>query len=521
MKNKFYLIFIVALTLLLSCARVDSPKSTALVKAIPIERFDLTDIQGTRHNVMVFPWNISKIDLEKYPILRDHRIGFGVTNRLIDVLFDTNRFEFIEEKQEIANRLIQQMQQCQQSKVCDSNGIDQLQLKTADYIIYPEVYHFGIENHTNINGISTTDKQYVEVGIQLKIINARTATTESIGSYIGQKVIRTKGDIFNSSAINFSQSSLGKATDHAIKGAIFKLLKRFDKKTTIAATPVYKVPVSYPPVDLPSNTSVATDSRSNDKTTIVVNKGKMIPLSAIPAISSHRKRIALVIGNAKYEKAGASLENAENDANDMAATLKKLGFEVLLHTNKTKQGMNKAIKAFGNRLKKAGKNSVALFYYAGHAAEVEGINYLFPIDVKVNTESRVEEEAIPAQNIVKQIELAANGLNIILLDACRDNPYPPKSRSFNTKNNRLATMSAPRGTIMAYSTASGKTASDGANRNGLYTGELLKYMRIPRLKIEEVLKNARISVSKQSNNNQIAWVSSSLEGEFYFIPPQK
>ncbi|MCK5898969.1 MAG: caspase family protein [Methylococcales bacterium] len=521
MKNKTYLLSILSLALLLSCARVDSPKSNPAVTAIAIERFDLTSISGTRHNVMVFPWNISKIDLEKYPILRDHRIGFGVTNRLIDVLFDTNRFEFIEEKQEIANRLIKQMKLCQQSKVCDSNNIQQLQLKTADYIIYPEVYHFGIENHTNINGISTANKQYVEVGIQLKIINARTATTESIGSYIGQKVIQTEGDIFNSSAINFSQSSLGKATDHAIKGAIFKLLKRFDRKSTIAATPVYKVPTTYPEVGLSTDASVATESRGKDKSTIIVNKGKTIPLSAIPTISSSRNRVALVIGNAKYQKAGASLDNAENDANDMAGILKKLGFEVLLHTNQTKQGMNNAIKEFGKRLKKAGKDSVALFYYAGHAAEVEGINYLFPVDVKVDAESSAENEAIPAQNIVKQIELAANGLNIILLDACRDNPYPPKSRSFNTKNNRLATMSAPRGTIMAYSTASGKTASDGASRNGLYTGELLKYMRVPNLKIEDLLKNVRISVSKQSNNNQIAWVSSSLEGEFYFIPPKK
>ena len=519
MKNKSYRVFLISFLLLFSCARIDSPKTHTTVSAEPVERFDFTDLSGTRHNVMVFPWNISKIDLEKYPILRDHRIGFGVTNRLIDVLFDTNRFEFIEEKQEIANRLIQQMKQCQQSKVCDSNGIDQLKLKTADYIIYPEVYHFGIENHTNINGVSTANKQFVEIGVQLKIINARTATTESIGSYIGQKVLTSKGDIFNNSTINFSQSSLGKATDKAIKGAIFKLIKRFDKKTTIAATPVYKTPTTYPEVSL--STSTSTETRGTDGKTIVLNNTKNLPLDKIPAITSNQKRLALILGNAKYQKPGAALDNAANDAKDMAALLKKLGFEVSLHLDKTKQGMDKAIGDFGKRLKASGKDSVALFYYAGHAAEIEGVNYLFPVDAKVNAEADAEKEAVPVQSLVKQIESSGTSLNIVLLDACRDNPYPPKQRSFNTKNNHLATMSAPRGTIVAYSTASGKTASDGATNNGLYTGELLKYMRVPNLKIEDVLKNVRISVSKQSNNNQIAWVYSSLEGDFYLIPPTK
>ncbi|MCK4494267.1 MAG: caspase family protein [Methylococcales bacterium] len=519
MKSKFYSVFLISLLLLFSCARIESSKIPFIANSEPVERFDFTDINGARHNVMVFPWNISKIDLEKYPILKDHRIGFGVTNRLIDVLFDTNRFEFIEEKQEIANRLIQQMTQCQQSKVCDSKSIDQLKLKTADYIIYPEVYHFGIENHTNINGISTSNKQFVEIGIQLKIINARTATTESIGSYIGQKVLKSEGDIFNNSTINFSQSSLGKATDKAIKGAIFKLIKRFDKKSTIAATPVYKVPTTYPNVDIPTITP--TETRGTDGKTIVLNNTKNLPLENIPAISTQQKRLALVLGNAKYQKPGASLDNPTNDANDIAALLKKLGFEVSLHLDETKEGMDRAIRDFGQRLKQSGKDSVALFYYAGHAAEIEGVNYLFPVDAKVNSESEAEKEAVPVQSLIKQIESSGTSLNIVLLDACRNNPYPPKQRSFNTNNNHLATMKAPRGTIVAYSTASGKTASDGATNNGLYTGELLKYMRVPNLKIEEVLKNVRISVSKQSNNNQIAWVYSSLEGDFYLIPSKK
>jgi curli biogenesis system outer membrane secretion channel CsgG len=517
MKNKSSCLLLISLFLLLNCAVIDSSNVGTAIPSLPMERFDLTTLDGTRHNVIVFPWNISKIDVEKYPILRDHRIGFGVTNRLIDVLFDTNRFEFIEEKQEISKRLIQQMQQCQKNKVCNQEGAQQLKLKTADYIIYPEVYHFGIENHTNINGISTSNKQYVEIGIQLKIINARTATTESIGSYIGQKVLKSEGDIFNNPMMNFSQSALGKATDKAIKGAIFKLLKRFDKKSTLAASPVYKVPTTYPNETLPTTTS--TETRGNDKSQIIVNTGKNIPLLKIPPISSNQKRLALVIGNAKYQKQGASLDNSMNDANDMAVLLKELGFEVSLHVDKTKQGMDKAIADFGKHLRQSGKDSVALFYYAGHAGEVEGVNYLFPIDAKITSETLVETESVPVQNLIKQIESSGTSLNIVLLDACRDNPYPPKQRSFNSKNNRLATMNMPHGTIVAYSTASGQQASDGATNNGLYTGELLKYMRMPKLKIEDVLKKVGLSVRKQSNNTQVAWTYSSLEGDFYLIPP--
>ena len=231
MNNKIFCIFVIY-CFLVSCARVYSPQVAMVAteeSANPVDSIDIANFVGPKQKVMVFPWNISKVDLGKYPILRDNRIGFGVSNRLTDILFDVNRFEFIEEKQEIAAKLVQQMLLCKTSDVCQDGGIKNLQLKTADYIIYPEVYHFGIEKHTDITGIDTSNSQYVEIGIQIKIVNAHTATTESIGSFIGQKELTSQGDIFNNPSIDFSQSALGKATDAAIKGAIAKMLNRFDK----------------------------------------------------------------------------------------------------------------------------------------------------------------------------------------------------------------------------------------------------------------------------------------------------
>lgn len=517
MKNKIFSVLVIS-SLLASCARVESPTSiTAAPEDVtPLEQFDVSDFRGAKQRVMVYPWNISKIDLEKYPVLRDNRIGFGVSNRLTDILFDINRFEFIEEKQEIAKRLVAQMQLCKTPDVCEG-GMKKLHLKTADYIIYPEVYHFGIEKQTDITGVDTTNRQYVEIGIQITIVNAHTAAIESVGSYIGQKVLTSQGDIFNNPRIDFSQSALGKATDAAIKGAIAKALKRFDR---IAVTLPSKPPRTTSSILAANEEVVETSLRSSDKTkksTLIL--GNNHPLS-IP-VNSSQKRLALVIGNAKYQMPGVSLDNAGNDAEDISKALQRLGFDVSLYLNQSKQGMEQAIETFGQKLKSEGKNSVALFYYAGHAAEVEGVNYMFPVDVQLKGEAQVDKEAVPVQSVVGQIQMVGNDLNILVLDACRDNPYPVKKRSFNSQYNRLSTMNAPKGTIISYSTASGKTASDGIGQNGLYTGELLRNIFIPSLKVEDVFKRVRIAVSEQSHNSQIAWENSSLVGDFYFIPPRQ
>jgi hypothetical protein len=520
--NSFYVLFCAAC--LVSCAKMETTQPVAAIQPEPVlEQFDVADFYGTKQTLMVYPWNISKVDLEKYPILRQHRIGFGVSSRLSDILLDVSRFEFVEEKQDIIDRLVQQMQFCQKGDFCGKP--QNVKIKTADYIIYPEVYHFGIEKQVDINGIATTNRQQVEIGIQVTVVNAHTAAVEAKGSYIGQKVLTAEADIFSNPNLDFSQSALGKATDAAIKGAIAKMLKRFDK--VIAAKPFVPIAPTTPTIPAgsiaaaePSVVEVSPRSGNGGKLSTVATMPHQQPLST--PVLQPEKRLALVIGNGNYQKPGASLDNSLNDARDMANLLKHLGFEVSLYEDQTKSSMEQAIKSFGEKLKVSGSNTAALFYYAGHAAEVEGINYLFPVEVKLMSEegpSGAEKEAVAVQALVKQIEASGTNLNIVLLDACRDNPYPRKTRSFASKANRLATMAAPTGTIIAYSTASGKQASDGDGRNGLYTGELLKNMRIPYLKIEDVFKNVRIAI-KKSRSEQVPWVYSSLEGDFYFIPPK-
>ncbi|TET86837.1 MAG: hypothetical protein E3J46_07280, partial [Desulfobacteraceae bacterium] len=228
------------------------------------------------------------------------------------------------------------------------------------------------------------------------------------------------------------------------------------------------------------------------------------------SLSAKNQKTALVIGNGAYSS--SPLRNPVNDASDIAYALKKLGFKVLLKTDANQRTMKKFIRTFGKELRNGG---VGLFYYAGHAMQVHGTNYLIPIGAKIESESDVEYEAIDAGRVLGKMEDAGNGLNIIILDACRDNPF---ARSFRTSEKGLARMDAPTGSILAYATAPGSIAADGAGRNGLYTSKLLKHMTTPGLEIEKVFKKVRIDVLRSSQKKQVPWESSSLIGEFYFNP---
>jgi len=196
----------------------------------------------------------------------------------------------------------------------------------------------------------------------------------------------------------------------------------------------------------------------------------------------------------------------------MASALKKLGFSVTLRTNADQESMEESIRIFGKQLRLGG---VGLFYYAGHGLQIKGHNYLIPIGANIETESEVKYEAVDAGRVLGQMEDAGNGLNIIILDACRDNPY---ARSFRSTEKGLAKMEAPTGSFLAYATAPGSVAADGTSKNGLYTSRLLKHMMVPGNTIEKVFKNVRIDVVKVSMKRQIPWESSSLMGDFFFIP---
>jgi len=234
-------------------------------------------------------------------------------------------------------------------------------------------------------------------------------------------------------------------------------------------------------------------------------------LSPLPAFSTTEQRTALVIGNSAYSS--GPLKNPVNDATDMAATLKRLGFNVILRKNATQQDMEDAIRELGDRLKKGG---VGLFFYAGHGVQIGGQNYLLPIGVRIDRDTDVKYRAVDADMVLDEMGNAGNPMNIVILDACRDNPFV---KNFRTASRGLAIISsAPRGTLISYSTGPGNIAADGAGRNSPYTGALMNHMMTPGLPIEEVFKNVRQDLGRQTKGKQIPWELSSLEGRFYFKP---
>jgi hypothetical protein len=232
-----------------------------------------------------------------------------------------------------------------------------------------------------------------------------------------------------------------------------------------------------------------------------------------PPVLVLEKRLALVIGNASYQGAN-KLTNPVNDANDMEVALKKLGFEVLHFTNLDNKGMRQAINNFGEKLR---DYQVGLFYYAGHGVQNNGNNYLVPIDAQPESKNEIEYECIDANRILTKMEDARTRTNIVVLDACRNNPLDRSwSRGNDKDNTGLASMNAPMGSVIAYATSPGRTAADGNGRNGLYTAALLKALQTPNQTIIQLFQQVRSEVLKQSNNKQLPWESTSLTGDFYF-----
>lgn len=227
----------------------------------------------------------------------------------------------------------------------------------------------------------------------------------------------------------------------------------------------------------------------------------------VPAQAANERRIALVIGNGAYKN--APLRNPLNDARDMAAALRKLGFAVTLLENANQKSMEDAIRAFGQGL---GRGRVGLFYYAGHGLQVDGANYLIPVDASINAKSELKYVAVDAGRVLDLMEEAHNDLNVIVLDACRDNPF---SRSVRGLSGGLSEMNAPAGSIIGYATSPGKTAADGSGRNGVYTKHLLANLATPGIPINEVFMRTRIGVSQETREKQIPWDSSTLTRYYY------
>lgn len=223
-------------------------------------------------------------------------------------------------------------------------------------------------------------------------------------------------------------------------------------------------------------------------------------------------RLALVIGNAAYKQ--APLKNPVNDARAMTKQLQALGFEVMSYENASNREMNRAMVRFGEKL--AQRGGTGLFFFAGHGLQVSGHNFLVPVDAEIDSQRAVRAESIDLETVLDQMAGAGNELNMVILDACRNNPFGGARGASG-----LAGMDAPKGMLIAYATAPGKVASDGASGNGLYTQMLLKHLGQPGLRVEDVFKRVRAEVAKATEDSQMPWESSSLMGDFYFAGPPR
>ncbi|MGE0355708.1 MAG: caspase domain-containing protein [Burkholderiales bacterium] len=241
--------------------------------------------------------------------------------------------------------------------------------------------------------------------------------------------------------------------------------------------------------------------------------GLAAAFAAMPARAQAKAaehRVALVVGNAAYPGA-AALRNPVNDAKAVADRLRALGYEVQLRTDASQREMTRAVSQFGQSLR---PGSVALFYYAGHGMQVRGRNFLVPVDAQIESEASARSESVDLDLVLEQLGPAR--LSMVILDACRNNPFENRFRS--GRGGGLAQIDAPKGTLLAYATAPGKVASDGEGAHGLYTAELLKAMDLPGIKVEEAFKTVRVNVIKATASEQIPWESSSLTGDYYFRP---
>lgn len=228
---------------------------------------------------------------------------------------------------------------------------------------------------------------------------------------------------------------------------------------------------------------------------------------------SNERRIALIIGNSNY-KGDNKLANPVNDATDMARKLEQLGFVVVKALDQTKQGMEVAINQFG---KKAAGYDVALFYYAGHGIRCEGVNYLVPVDADLPDETSVKYNCTNANMVLDYMERANCKMKIVILDACRNNPFE-RSWHRGMDGGGLSIMNAPVGTFIAFSTSPGNVASDGkvGQRNSPYTSALLEMLEKPNISLTDFFQEVLEKVAQKTNDKQIPWTSNSFRGKFYF-----
>ena len=219
--------------------------------------------------------------------------------------------------------------------------------------------------------------------------------------------------------------------------------------------------------------------------------------------------VALVIGNNAYKS--APLRNPINDARAMSERLRGLGFEVIERTNLKTREIAPTLREFRGRLK---PGSVALFFYAGHGLQIKGVNYLPTVDADIESEDDVTLQSIDLNRMLDGLGESKTRLNLVFLDACRNNPF---TRSFRSAASGLAKVDAPSGTLISFATRPGSTAYDGDGKHGLYTEHLLRHMNVPDVPVELMLKRVVSGVKKDSKGQQEPWMEGSIEGDFSFV----
>jgi uncharacterized caspase-like protein len=227
-------------------------------------------------------------------------------------------------------------------------------------------------------------------------------------------------------------------------------------------------------------------------------------------------RLALVIGNSNYRDVVA-LPNPANDANAMDAFLRKAGFDVTPANNLSQSEMRRDLRAFADKVAAAGPNAVALVYYAGHGVQIDGENYLIPVDASIKRESDVPMAGVRLNDVMNIMSTVPTSTLMVILDACRNNPFSTINK---TAGRGLAIVDAPKGSIVAYSTSPGATALDGSNDHSPFTSALLDVARTPGQAVEQTFKKVRLAVNKATDGQQTPWESSSLISDFEFYPAQ-
>ncbi|MGJ4926303.1 caspase family protein [Bradyrhizobium sp. HKCCYLS2038] len=223
-------------------------------------------------------------------------------------------------------------------------------------------------------------------------------------------------------------------------------------------------------------------------------------------------RVALVIGNGSYQNA-PPLENPDNDAHAVAKLLNSAGFEVITATDLTQTEMLKVVQDFSSRVAAHGPNAVAMVYYAGHGVQLAGENYLIPIDARISAPSDLTTSTIRLVDLMATLDAVPSRLRIVVLDACRNNPFP----AVNDAGRGLAIVDAPNGSIVGYSTSPGEEALDGRGEHSPYTQAFLNLARQPNQPIEQLFKRIRLQVNQTTDGRQTPWESSSLTSDFTFF----